>query len=423
MNKYYKNIIVIALVIGLTAGIFTGCGSKGEEASKSSKEKTQENNGIPVEVIKADTGEIVNHITVTGTSEAIKSAQLTPQLQETVDKVLVDTGDRVQKGATLVQLDQEDIKANINVARAGLETAQAGLEEMMAGAREEEIDKLKAQVEQAKANYEQAESDYERYQRLYDKEVISKQQFEGIKTKYISAKNSYKSVQESLKMAQAGPTKEQIKTQRAQVKQAQAQLDTAKLNLAKTKITAPFSGLVAEVNTEEGEMVGTQPVVSIVDLSTIEIQTYVSENNVNKLELGQQVEVDFNALANKLKGRIKNISPTLNQREKGFAIKIKVNNSGQLIKSGMYAEIKIETQRSSGNLVIPKQSLLRENGSAYVFKVEANKAVKEEVTTGLTTASEVEILSGLDNGDKVITVGAERVTDGYDVRVVGGGGQ
>ena len=423
MNKSYKNIIIIALIIGLTASILTGCGSKGEQASKGKKEQQQENTGIPVEVVEATSGEIVNHITVTGTAEAVKSAQLTPQLQETVDQVLVDTGDQVTAGETLVQLDQEDIKANINVSQAGLATAQAGLEELLAGAREEEIDKLKAQVEQAKANYEQAKSDYERYKKLFDKEVISKQRFESIKTKYISAKNSYKSAQKSLEMAEEGPTKEQIKTQRAKVNQAQAQLETAKLNLDKTKITAPFTGIIDEVNTEEGEMVGTQPVVSMVDLSTIEIQTYVSEKNINKLELKQQVDIDFNALENKLKGRIKNISPSLNQREQGFPIEIQVNNGGNLIKSGMYAEIRIETERSSGNLVIPKQSLLRENGTAYVFVVQDNKAIKQEVTTGLTTADKVEILTGIKSGDKVITVGAERVTDNYDVRVVGGGGQ
>jgi multidrug efflux pump subunit AcrA (membrane-fusion protein) len=89
----------------------------------------------------------------------------------------------------------------------------------------------------------------------------------------------------------------------------------------------------------------------------------------------------------------------------------------------MYAEVEIETERSSGNVVIPKQSLLQENGSSYVFVVEDNRAVKKEVTTGLTTIDRVEILSGITDSEQVITAGSEQVTDGYDVRVVGGGGQ
>lgn len=423
MNKTYQKIIVITLVIGLTAGIVVGCGSnnKSQQSTKSQSKQTQSQNGIPVEVVKAETGEIVNYITVTGTAEAVRTAQLTPQLQETVEEIMVDTGERVQAGETLVKLDQTDIKASINEVEAGLEAAQAGLEELLAGAREEEIAKLQAQVKQAEANYEQAKKDYERHQKLFKQGAIPKQQFESIKTKYISAQNSYKSAQESLKMAQAGPTEEQIRTQRAKVKQTQAQLQTVRLNLDKTKITAPFAGLISEIKPEEGEMVGAQPVVSIVDLSTIEIQTSVSEKNVNNLEVNQQVEVDFNALGNNLKGRITNISPAVKQGTQGFPVKIKVNNSADLIKSGMYAEIKIETQRSAGNLVLPKQSLLREDGSVYVFKVEDNKAIKQEVTTGLTTTDQVEIVAGVTSGDRIITSGAERVTDGYAVRVVGGG--
>ncbi|MBM7624514.1 efflux RND transporter periplasmic adaptor subunit [Sporohalobacter salinus] len=423
MNKAYKKVIIIGLIIGLILGAVAGCGFKDEQGSKKDRGQNQSNNGIPVETISVQKGKIINYITVTGTAEAVQSAQLTPQLQKTVKKVLVESGDRVHAGEKLIQLDQEDIKAKINEARAGLETAKAGLEELLAGTRGEEINRLKAQVKQAKANYHQAERDYQRYKKLFDKDAISRQQFESAKTKYISAKNNYESLQESLKMAQKGPTKEQIKTQWTKVQQARAQLETAQLNLDKTKITAPFNGLVAEVNTEEGEMVSTQPIVTILNLNSIEIQTYVSEKNINKLDIGQQVEVNFNALDNNLKGRIKNISPALNQKEQGFPVKIKVNNNENLIKSGMYAEIKMKTDQRSGNLVILKQSLLRENGSEYIFGIENNRAVKKKVKTGLTTTTRVEVMSGIKAGEKIITKGAEQVTDGYKVRVIGGGDQ
>lgn len=419
MKKKYRNILVLTLIMMLTVGI-VGCGSEDENASKEQKQG-QENNGIPVETIAAETGEIVNYITVTGNAEAVQKTQLTPELQETVEKINVNEGQEVEAGDVLVRLDQTDVKSSIAEAKAGLKSAQTRLEELLAGTREEEIAQLAAQLEQAKANYEQAKSDYERYKKLFEREAISKQKFESIKTQYISAKSNYKSAQESLRMAENGPTKEQIKIQRAQVQQAKAQLNSAQLNLDKTMITAPFDGIVAAVNVDQGEMVGGQPIISMVNLDAVEIQTYVSENNVNKLEKGQKVAVDFNALENNLRGDIKSISPALNEQEKAYPIEIEVANSNNIIKSGMYAEINMETERSKGNVVIPKQSLLRENGDAYVFVVKDEKAVRKEVKIGLTTTEKVEILSGIETGDQIITKGTNQVTDSNSVRVVGGG--
>jgi multidrug efflux pump subunit AcrA (membrane-fusion protein) len=422
MTKNYKRIITITLVLGVLIGVITGCGGSADKATNK-PEEAQQAEGIPVETISAERDQITNYITVNGTAKATKSAQLTPQLQETVEEVLVTEGQQVAAGEKLIQLDQENIKAQIAEAKAGLEVAQAVLEELLAGSRQGEIDKLQAQLNQAEANYQQAKRDYKRSQNLFEREAISKQQLESAKTQMVSAKNNYQSLQESLKMAQKGPTEEQIKRQRASLQQSRSRLNTAQLNLDKISMQAPFSALVSTVNVEEGEMVGGQPVVSIIDLSSIKLKTHVSENNVNKLKVGEKVTVDFNALDNKLQGTIQTISPSLNQQQQGYPIEIKVNNSGNLIKSGMYAEVEIETERSSGNVVIPKQSLLQENGSSYVFVVEDNRAVKKEVTTGLTTIDRVEILSGITDSEQVITAGSEQVTDGYDVRVVGGGGQ
>lgn len=422
MLRDYKRIIMVLLILGVTVTALTGCGSN-QAKEASTPEKPQEVTGIPVEAITAKTGEITNYITVTGTAKAVKSADLTPQLQKKVIEVLVDEGDRVEAGDKLIQLDQADIKAQVAEAQTGLKAAQAALEELLAGSRQEEIDKLTAQVEQAKASYEQKERDYKRYQRLFDKEAVSKQQLESVRTEYISAKNNYKALQESLKMSQAGPTQEAINTQKSNVAQAEAKLDTAKLNLAKTEITAPFAGVIAEVNIEVGEMAGTQPVISIINLSSIKIKTYVSEKNINNLELNQPVEVDFNALDHKLEGKIANISPALNQEKLGFPVEINVDNSSNLIKAGMYAEVKIETDYSVGKVVIPKQALIQEDGNSYIYIVENNKAVKKKVSTGLTTTEDVEVLSGIEAGDRVITVGSEQLTAGYEVRIVGGGGQ
>ncbi|GAB6098396.1 hypothetical protein JCM16358_02750 [Halanaerocella petrolearia] len=426
MIKRSKNLVIIALILGLVISIVTGCGSKKDKQTSGSKKSSvqQSRKPIPVKVKQADIGNITKYITVTGTAKPVKSTEVTPELQEQADKVLIEVGDKIKKGEKLVQLNQEDVQAQVEEAKAALETAKAGLNELLAGTRQEKIDRLEAQLKQTAVTYKQAKKDYERYKKLFKKEVISKQDLETIKNQYISAESNYQAAKEELKMAKNGPTKEQIAAQKAQVKQTKTSLNTAKLNLAKTEITAPIAGVIAEVNIEEGETVSAQqPVVSIIDLNPVEIKTYISEQNINKLDIGQEVSINFSALDKELTGKIKTISPALDTSKKKFPVEIRVDNSSQLIKSGMYATVKLKTDVSSGKIVLSKKSIIQEDGTEYVYIAQNGRAVKKEVTTGLATKEKVVILAGVSLGDQVITEGSEQVTDGYGVTIVGGGGQ
>ncbi|GAB6136922.1 efflux RND transporter periplasmic adaptor subunit [Halanaerobaculum tunisiense] len=425
MIKKYKKLVIITLVLGLLLGVFVGC-SQNEATSNSQQSSNQSENNkpsIPVEVAKADTGKISKSITVTGEAKPAKSVNVTPQLQAQVEKVGVEVGDKVKAGNDLLQLDQEDVKVQFEKAEAGLEVAKANLNQILAGTRDDEISQIKAELKRAKANYDQAKKDYHRQQKLFKKDVISEQQLEASESKYISAKSTYKSTKLKLKIAKDGATEEKIQVLKAQVNQAKKNLKTAQVKLDKTEVTAPISGIVTQVDIETGEMAASQPAVSIVDLTPIKLKTFVSEQNINDLEKGQSVEVDFNALDNKLQGKIKKISPKMNQQHSGFLVEITINNSKRLIKAGMYAKATIETESSAGELVIPKQSLLQENNKNYVFIVQNNQAVRKEVTIGLTNSKKVEVLSGINLGDKIITVGSQKVSAGNEVRVVGGGGQ
>ncbi|WP_018247507.1 efflux RND transporter periplasmic adaptor subunit [Orenia marismortui] len=410
--------LVVVLLIAILSFSIIGCGKKNEETIANQKEEKPK---IPVESITAKADQLSDYVTVVGSTEASKSVQLTPQVQEEVEKVYVKVGDKVNKGDRLLVLDKDTLKIQVEQAEAGLKAAQANLDKALRGAREEEIAQLKARLEQAKASYEETEKAYNRQETLYKQHVISEQQFESMKSKYIAAKSGYETAKQSLKLAQNGATEEEIKALEAQVSQAKASYQAANIRLSKAEIKAPISGIISAVNIEEGEMAGGQPVIAIANIDQVKIVAYVSERNINKVNLGDKVEVDFNALERLVTGRVDSISPVMDQQKKAFPVEIIIDNQDNLIKGGMYAEINLVSERINNKVVIPQESIFEEADIEYVYIIKDGAAERRKVETGLSAAGKVVILSGIKEGEEVVVTGQEDLGAGAKVQVVNRG--
>ncbi|AGB41515.1 RND family efflux transporter, MFP subunit [Halobacteroides halobius DSM 5150] len=419
MISQQKQLVIIIVILGLIIGGIIGCSQNQAQPTTKSQPPKQEQ-VTPVEVTLANVGKVIKSITVTGQAKPLKKVQITPQLQAKVENVLVEVGDKVKTGSKLLQLNQENFKIQVEQAKARLDVAQANLNKLLAGTREEKIAQLKAQLKQTKVNYKQAKSNYERHKKLFEKEIISQQQLEASKSRYISAKSSYQSTKESLEMAKEGATKEQIAVLKAQINQAKKGMEAAQLRLDKAIVTAPISGTVAKVEIEEGEIATPKPLISLVNLNQVIIETYISEQNITKLNLGQQVAINISALDKNFTGKIMTISPVIDPVKKKYLVKIKINNPGP-IKAGMYAKVKIQTDQSLSRIVIPQQAVMIEDNNRYVYLVKGNRVVKEIVKTGLTAQGKVAILNGINLGEKVITNGLDQVTSGDRVRVINRG--
>ncbi|OCL27313.1 hypothetical protein U472_07575 [Orenia metallireducens] len=417
-----NKLVMLVLIISVISLLFVGCGK--EKATTNMTEgikQVEKEVKVPVEVLEAKTGELVEYITAAAQAEPIKSIQVTPQLQGEVGKVYVSIGDKVNKGDKLLTLDKENILIQVEQAKAGLQAAQANLEKLLKGTREERLAQLRAQLEQAKSNYEQTKKSYERQKKLYEQEIISEQQLETIKVQYVTAKSSYESAKQELTLAKNPSTKEEIKALEAQVEQAESNLKSAKLQLDHTEITAPISGIIVKVNVEAGEIAGMQPVVAIVDIDKIKTIAYISESNVNKVNVGDEVKVNFNALNKEFVGKVKSISPVADKVKRSFPVEVVIDNKSNIIKAGMYGEIKFKANISSGQVVIPQAAILSENGLEYVYIIKDNIAIRKEVKIGLATAKEAIVLEGIQAGDQVIVKGQEDIKADTKVEVVNRG--
>ncbi len=391
-----------------------------QEATETKQEEIEK---LPIEVIKATTSDMVSYSNIVGEAQAIQSVSITPQLQGEVTEIYVNIGDRLKAEDKLFSLDTATLEVQVQQAKAGLQSAEANLAKALKGTRKEQLAQLKAQLEQAKSAYEQAEKAYQRQKKLYEREIISKQQLESIQNQYIAAKSGYEAAAQNLKMAEEGATIEDIQAIKAQVSQARAAFKSAQLRLEKAEVTTPISGILASINIEAGEMAGMQPVAAVVNLDQVKVVAYISETNVNKIQAGEEVTVNFNALEKEFRGRIKSISPVMDARKKAFPVEVVVDNQDHLIKAGMYAEINFITNQIKDQIVIPQASVLEEAGEEYVYIFDGKKAVKRRVESGLSNGSRVVIVEGIDLGEEVVIKGQEKLRLNIIVEVVNRGDQ
>ena len=234
---------------------------------------------------------------------------------------------------------------------------------------------------------------FDRQKRLWDQKIGSEIQF-------LQAKSSYESAVESVN----------------QVRQ----------QLAKSNIRAPFTGVVDDVITEQGNVVaaGQTQLMRIVNLSDMYIETDVPEDYITSINNGKDVEVLFPVLGKKINAKIRQTGNFINPANRTFKVEIAVPNKDKTIKPNLTARLKLNDYTNEEAILIP-QSIISENadGGQYIYILEEKEGAKAKakqliIETGKTQGDQIEILSGLTVDDEIIKEGARSIKDGQTVKIV-----
>jgi len=314
-----------------------------------------------ITTITAKTEEFKHILELQGNVTTKDLLVITPEYNGILTNVYVKEGQQVSKGQTLAKIDD------------------GGLSQQLA--------QLKIQADLAKTTYE-------RQKRLWDQNI-------GSEIQYLQAKSTYESQQEA-------------------VNQMQQQI-------AKTVVKAPFSGTIDDVITEQGSVVaaGASPLMRIVNLNNMYIETEVPERYVTDVVKNKDVVVELPVLNKKIDTKIRQAGDVINPANRTFKVEIEVPNKDKSIKPNLTAKLKINDYTNKEAILIP-QSVISENaeGEQYVYVV-TNKnekgignAKRVIIETGKTQGDVIEILNGLETGAEIIKEGARSVRDGQSVEVI-----
>ncbi len=331
---------------------------EGESAEEKENEgkasKKEENNGVPVEVSEILVKDISSFLTSTTNIEAEHEATVLAEIDGRIVEIQKEEGNKVKKGDILAKLDDEEKKISLKKA------------------------KVKAENE---------ETNYQRSKELYAQKLLSIEAFDEVKYQYELAKS---------------------------------ELEEAEYNLSKTKIVAPFCGEVTVRHIKLGQNVKpTDSLFTITNRDLLVAYIYLPERDVLSLEAGQEVKISIPwDEATRYSGVIERISPIVDAQTGTVKITVYARNLPKLIKPGSFVSINIVKDIHKDAILIPKKSIIKDFQENFVFVVEGDIAKKVKVELGFEDNGYVEILSGLDLSQKVISVGQGGLKDGSKVKIV-----
>ena len=400
MNKKVVKIIVGVAVLVLIVGYVAFNKYKGAQASEqgvSPSQSQQVIKAVTVAVTPAMKRQFKDETHVQGNLEAKNLALVSPRVAGVIESIFVDEGERVRGGETkLFQIDSVKMAKALKMSRQDVEVSLCSLLER------------KANLEKVQADSYKARLDYDRYGKLLEKAVVTANDFEQYELRFKQAQAAEKHAQTSVKLAEQ------------QVIRAEAALEIAEKNLKDTEIFAPVDGLVSQRFSEPGEMgeVG-KPVFRIEDTSVIEVSAYLPSQDYNKIQLNATtMDLEVNGISVK-KQIITYKSPTIDPALRTFEVKSLTHNPPDGVVPGALAEIDI-TFDSRESLGVPTSCVLPRTSGAIVFVVEDNIARAAAVTTGWENEGWIEILSGIEEGGRIVSMGQDQLNDGDVVDIYEG---
>ena len=390
------------ILIGCAAALFLSCGSK-EDFSKTApvpqKVKIEKVQASPVE----DTYEAM------GTVRSKTISVLSSKVLGRIVSIPVREGDRVKAGQLLVEIDDREMKAQLQKSRAGLKETQYALDEIEKAIRAGEAEKKAADARLALAS-----STLDRFKGLFERRSVSSQEFDEVQTKNTAAKADADQASERLQALLA--KKNQII---ARIDQAKADTANAEAFLSHTRILSPIDGIVTTKPADLGQMAapGTH-LLSVEDESHYRLEALVEESRISRIHLGDTVSVSIDALGQKpMAGQVSEIVPALDPASRSTIIKIDLRapDSSTLFRSGLFGKARFNTGAKQV-LTVPVQSVLERGQLTFVYVVDPAKiAHMRLIQTGKRYGDRVEILSGLSEGDQVILEPLSAVKDGAAV--------
>ena len=314
-----------------------------------------------VSTLKIEPARFDHFLELQGDVKTKQNILLYPEMAGTLLNVLVKEGDRVQKGQLLARIDDGGMASGLEQLRT-----QAAL----------------------------AETTFERQKRLWEQNI-------GSEIQYLQAKTNFEATQNS-------------------VRQAEAQL-------AKTTIRAPFGGIIDDVMLDQGSTVNPaagMPVFRLVNLGEMYVSIDVPESYLESVRPGKEVHIYLPVLGDSIQTRVRQAGNFINPTNRSFSVEVPVPNESGLVKPNLTARVRINDYTNEKALLIPP-TVISENaeGEQYVYVAveigdnRIGKAQKRVITTGKSQGNDVEVLSGIEPGEQIITEGARRIREGQQIEI------
>jgi multidrug efflux pump subunit AcrA (membrane-fusion protein) len=406
MKKVKKIVIYAVIVVAIVGGIVAfrkiSSGSKNGTTTVAASKTAVE--AQEVKVVEKNSGDGYK-----ATLEAYQQGIVSSKTSAKVVSVSVENGQYVNAGDTIATLDDQDIQNSIKSAQAQLQICEQQL-----NASQQQLNSSQVAMEKLKINVDDAQRNYDRQKTLFDRKAISQTDLESYEKTLNTAQADYNSGNASIETAKAN-----IETAKANIEAQKVNIEKYQSDLGNAVIKAPISGVISDKSLNIGQVASQgSTLAKINDISSVNATIQVPQEKINTIKIGQAATVKVDGNDTEYSGIVQNIDLSADTSARVFNCKIKIDNSDKTLYPGVFAKVELISGEKVEMITVPINALVGSEGNYSVFINDNGKAKKQKVTIGETDENNVEITSGVQNGDKVICSNTGSLQDGDEIDVV-----
>ncbi|MGH9481469.1 MAG: efflux RND transporter periplasmic adaptor subunit [Terriglobales bacterium] len=390
----------------------TGCSAGGNDNAASKPV-------VAVQVAPASRGALEQWVRVQAVLYPRHQAIITPKISAPVSQFFVNRGDHVQAGELLAQLENRDLKAAADEAQGQYEAAQAAYQTATAGAIPADLKKAQLDATAAQQAYANAQRIYDSRLKLYNQGAVPQRDLGQAAVDLTNAKNASELAQQHLQATQAVGHTQALRAAQADLATAQARAAAAAAQLDYSEIHSPIPGVITDRPVYPGELATTSaPLMTIMDLSQVVARAHLPADQAALLRVGDAATLTAAGGA-PIAARVTVVSPATDPGSTTIEVWVQATNPGERLRPGTTVTVAALARTIKDAVIIPAGALLTDpTGATSVMVVGSDSTAHErEVEVGVREADRVQIVKGVQPGERVVTVGAYGLADNTRVTI------
>ncbi len=410
-SAYFRFLTLSLTLFALCGiGLLAGCGSTEKEAEPV----------VPVQVTPVKRGSVAQTISADAVIFPLQQAVIAPKITSTIHKFYVQRGSRVKQGQLLADLEHQDLAGAAEQSKGEFEQAEAGYATTTESSLPQQIEKAKLDANAAKIAFEAQQQVFDSRKNLFAQGAISRRDVDSSEVALAQARSQNDQAQKQLADLIRVGKEQQLKSASGQLTAAKGKYLNAEAMLSYSEIRSPINGVVTDRPLQVGELAtANQPILTVMDTSKLIAKAHIAQSEALQLKVGDAAEIQVPGADEPSKGRVSLVSPALDPASTTVEVWVEAIKPGPELKPGMNVSLVVTAKTAKNALVVPAGAVFKTpEGADYVMVAGSDgKAHQTNVKLGIHSKEFSEIVSGLKEGEPVITVGGYALPDDTKINV------
>ncbi len=409
----FRNSQFLALAAGavLLASMTVAC-------SKPEAEKEPE---VSVQTTPAEKKDISQIVTEEAVIFPLQQAIVAPKITSTIKQFLVQRGNRVKKGQLLAVLENADLSAAAVASQGDFQQAEAAYATSVGSSIPQQTQKAELDAASAKSAFEAQEKIYNSRKDLFQQGAIPRRELDSAEVALVAARSQNEQTQKQLSDLQRLGKEQALKSAQGQKLSAEGKYLGAKAQLSYSEIRSPIDGVVTDRPLYVGDLAtANQPLLTVMNTSKLIAKGHLPQSEAEQLKAGNAAEIKVPGAEEPIEGKVTLVSPALDPGSTTLEVWVEARKPNPALRPGITVQVEITAKTHKDVVVVPVAAVFKnpDGGGDYVLQAGTDhKAHLKPVHVGIRNADSAEILSGIKEGDPVITSGGYAVPDGTNIKI------